>query len=314
MKMLNIGKTDLLVSPMSLGCLYFGARDSKEESFKRLDQYVEAGGNFLDTANMYSHWINDKTKGGESESLLGEWLKVRKCRSKVVIATKVGFPYPGVQYGTSAKQIKEECEKSLQRMGIDCIDVLYAHSNDVFTPMEETLGAFNDLVKEGKIRYIGASNFKAWRLERARQISKQNGWAEYCCIQQRYSYLRPKAGWDFGQQIAANDDLLEYVKDTGITLLAYSPLLNGAYSDSKKTFQDQYIGPDSDARQKVLSEISNETGATKNQIVYYWLMNSSPSAIPLIAATTDKQFFEAIGTIGINLTDNQMKRLTEARA
>ncbi len=314
MKVIKLGKTDLSVSAMSLGCLYFGARDSREESFKRLDQYLEAGGNFLDTANMYSHWISDKTRGGESETLLGEWLKARGCRSKVVIASKVGFPYPGVPYGTSAKRIKEECDKSLGRMGIDHIDLYFAHSDDRGTPMEESLGAFNDLVKAGKVRTIGASNFKAWRLERAARISKQNGWSEYCCIQQRYSYLRPKAGWNFGVQVAANDDLLEYVKDSGMSLMAYSPLLNGAYSDKKKSFQEQYIGPDSDARLKVLEEVAAETGATKNQIVYRWLMDGDPTAIPLVASTTDGQFTEAMGSLAIGLTAAQLGRLTEARA
>ncbi|OHE64290.1 MAG: hypothetical protein A2Z99_21715 [Treponema sp. GWB1_62_6] len=314
MKMIMLGKTELRVSAMSLGCLYFGARDSREESFKRLDQYLGYGGNFLDTANMYSHWISDATRGGESESLLGEWLKARGCRSRVVIASKVGFPYPGVPYGTSAKRIKEECDKSLKRMGTDYIDLYFAHSDDRGTPMEESLGAFNELIKEGKVRNIGASNFKAWRLERAARISRQNGWAEYCCIQQRYSYLRPKAGWDFGVQVAANDDLLEYVTDTGMGLMAYSPLLYGAYTDPKKAFQEQYLGPDSDARLGVLSEVAAEIGATKNQVVYAWLMRGTPAAIPLVASTTDSQFGEAMGSLSIDLTADQMKRLSDARA
>ena len=236
---------------------------------------------------MYSHWINDTTRGGESETLIGEWLKERKSRSRVVIASKVGFPYPGVPYGTSARQIREECDKSLKRLGVDHIDLYFAHSDDRNTPMEESLGAFNALIRDGKIGRIGASNFKAWRLERARKTAKANGWEEYCCVQQRYSYLRPKAGWDFGQQIAANDDLLEYVKDTGITLLAYSPLLYGAYTDRTKTVMEQYVGPDSDARLKILDEVASEAGATRNQVVYSWLMNGNPAAIPLVASTTD---------------------------
>lgn len=314
MNMKKLGNTDLSVSPLCLGCLYFLARDTREDSFRRLDQYLDAGGNFLDTANMYSHWINDTTKGGESETLIGEWLKERKNRSRVVIASKVGFPYPGVPYGTSARQIREECDKSLKRLGVDHIDLYYAHSDDQHTPMEESLGAFNELIREGKIGRIGASNFKAWRLERARQLAAANGWEEYCCVQQRYSYLRPKVGWDFGQQIAANDDLLEYVKDTGITLLAYSPLLNGTYTDRTKTLMEQYVGPDSDARLKVLDEVATESGATRNQVVYYWLMNGTPSAIPLVASSTDAQFEEALGSLHISLSDAQMKRLTEARA
>lgn len=313
MKKISISNTDLKVSQMSLGCLYFGARDSKEKSYKRLDQYIAAGGNFLDTANIYAHWINENTKGGESELLIGEWLKEKKNRHDVVIATKVGFAYGDVPYGSSAKLIRQECEKSLKRLDVDYIDLYYMHSDDRSTPMEESLCALNDLCKEGKIRAIGASNFKAWRLERAKQISKQNGFLSYCCIQQRYSYLRPKAGWDFGDQVSTNDDLLEYVQDADIQLLAYSPLLSGAYSDPNKSFMEQYKGLDSDARLKALGEVANELGATNNQLVYAWLVQNTPMSIPLVASSTDAQFKEAVGAFDINLTQEQLDKLNNAR-
>lgn len=313
MKKVRLGNTDIKVSKMGLGCLYFGARDSKEKSFRRLDQYTAAGGNFLDTANMYAHWINDDTTGGESERMIGEWINERNNRSDMIIATKVGFPYDDADYGTSKEQIKAECEKSLERLDTDYIDLYYAHTDDFNTPMEESLEAFNELIEEGKVRQIGASNFKAWRLERARQICKRNDWVNYCCIQQRYSYLRPKRGWDFGQQVAANEDLFEYIEDTGISLIAYSPLLHGAYTNPDKDFQEQYPGPDTEARLLALDEVAEETGATRNQLVYYWLMHSNPQAIPLVASTTDEQFEEAMGTLELELTEEQMKKLTEAK-
>lgn len=313
MKKVQLGNTDLKVSQMGLGCLYFGARDSKEKSFRRMDQYLAAGGNFLDTANMYSHWISDETKGGESEKMIGKWLEARNNRSDVIIASKVGFPYPGTEYGTSKEQIKEEFHKTLKRLGTDYLDLYYAHTDDFNTPMEETLEAFNELITEGKLRAIGASNFKAWRLERARQIAKKNHWQGYSCIQQRYSYLRPKRGWDFGDQIAANQDLFEYVKDTGISLVAYSPLLQGAYTNPKKEFKEQYQGPDTEKRLSLLDKIAAETGATRNQLVYYWLMNRDPAAIPLIAATTDEQFEEAVGSLELDLDDEVIKLMTETK-
>lgn len=313
MKKVQLGNTDLKVSQMGLGCLYFGSRDSKEKSFRRMDQYLAVGGNFLDTANMYSHWISDDTKGGESEKMIGEWLKERNNRSEVIIASKVGFPYPGNDYGTSKEQIKEEFHKSLERLGTNYIDIYYAHTDDFNTPMEETLEAFNELMTEGKLRAIGASNFKAWRLERAGQIAEKNNWQSYSAIQQRYSYLRPKRGWDFGEQVAANQDLFEYVKDTGISLVAYSPLLQGAYTNPKKEFKEQYQGPDTDKRLAVLDEITAETGATRNQLVYYWLMNREPNAIPLIAATTDEQFEEAVGSLELDLSEEKIKIMTEAK-
>jgi len=313
MQKVQLGNTDLQVSQMGLGCLYFGARDSKEKSFKRMDQYLAAGGNFFDTANIYSHWINDQTMGGESEEMIGKWLQARNNRSEVIIASKVGFPYPGTKYGTSKEQIKKEFHKSLERLGTDYIDLYYAHTDDFDTPMKETLEAFNELITEGKVRAIGASNFKAWRLERARQIAKRNHWQSYSVIQQRYSYLRPKSGWDFGNQVAANQDLFEYVKDTGISLVAYSPLLQGAYTNPKKEFKEHYQGPDTEKRLAVLDEIVAEIGATRNQLVYYWLMNREPEAIPLVAATTDDQFEEALGSLELNLSEDMIKAMTESR-
>lgn len=313
MEKINLGNTELKVSQMGLGCLYFGARDSIEKSFRRMDQYTSAGGNFLDTANMYSHWINDQTSGGESEKTIGKWLKKKKNREEMIIATKVGFPYDGVEYGTSKEQIKEECHKSLKRLNTDYIDLYYAHTDDRNTPLEETLQAFNELIQEGKVRYIGASNFRAWRLERARQISKINDWQQYCCIQQRYSYLRPRPGADFGEQVAVNKDLLDFVDDTGISLIAYSPLLQGAYTDPNKEFSEQYRCPDARARLEALDKVAENIKATRNQLVYYWLMNSEPRAIPLVAASTDQQFAEALGALDINLSGKQMELLNQAQ-
>ena len=312
MEKVKLGNTELEVSEMGLGCLYFGSRDSKKKSFRRMDQFVDYGGNFLDTANNYAHWISEETRGGESEKTVGKWLNARKNRDKMVVATKVGFPYTEADYGTSKEQIKEECHKSLKRLDTDYIDLYYAHRDDFETPMEETLAAFNELIEEGKVRYIGASNFRAWRLERARQICKQNDGVNYCCIQQRYSYLRPKTGSDFGEQIAVNKDLIEYIKDTDISLISYSPLLQGAYTNPEKEFKKQYLGPDTEARLEAMDEVVEETGATRNQLVYYWLMNSNPPSIPLVTATTDEQFEEAMGTLKLDLNEQQMQKMIEA--
>ena len=313
MKKVNLGKTNLSVSELCLGCLYFGARDSESVSFERLDQFLDAGGNFLDSANIYSHWINDQTKGGESEEMVGRWLKNRGTRNLVIIASKMGFPYPGVDEGLSEKQILEECDKSLKRLGVDTIDLYYAHTDDMNTDMEETLSAFQKLIDAGKVRAIGASNFSAWRLEQAYQLADRYDWTSYCCVQQRYSYLRPKSGWDFKPQLAANDDLLEYIQNRPMTLLAYSPLLNGAYVDSNKSFQPQYIGSDSDARLKALHEICEETGYKANQIVYAWLLQSTPQALPLVASSTKEQLDEAVQSTQIVLTKEQLKKLNDAR-
>lgn len=311
MKTLALGDSGIEVSALCLGAMLFGSRDDEQISFRLLDQYVDAGGTFIDTANIYAHWI-DGASGGESESLLNKWMRERGNRERLFIATKVGFAYPGIERGLSARQIEEEVEKSLGRLGIDTIDLYYAHVDDRNTPQEETLEAFDRLVRAGKVRTVGASNFLAWRLEEARCISRANDWAQYCCVQQRFSYLRPKPGASFDPQIAANDDLLDYTANRDMTMLAYSPLLGGAYTREDRGFSQQYVGPDSDARLKVLRQVAQETGATANQVVLAWMLHSDPPVIPVIAASRAEQLDENLGALDVHLSAEQMQRLNEA--
>jgi aryl-alcohol dehydrogenase-like predicted oxidoreductase len=308
-----LGDTGVRVSAFCLGTMHFGSRTDEKTSYRLLDRHVEAGGSFLDTANIYARWVPGYV-GGESETLLGKWMRERKNRSRMFIATKVGFQYLGVERGLRAHQIETECEKSLKRLGVDVIDLYYAHVDDRDTPMEETLEAFDRLVSAGKVRFIGASNFAAWRLEEARWVSRTHGWAEYCCIQQRYSYVRPKPGASFDPQVAANDDLLDYCRVRGITMLAYSPLLGGAYTRADRSLSEQYLGPDTDARLTALRAVAKETGATLNQVVYAWMIQSEPPVIPLMAASTMRQMEENLGALGIELDAGQMTRLNSAAA
>ena len=311
MRTVPLGNTGVEVSLFCLGTMYVGSRTGKETSYRLLDQYVEAGGAFLDTANIYAWWVPGCV-GGESETLLGEWMRERKNRSQMLIATKVGFQYPGVERGLSAYQIETECEKSLERLGVETIDLYYAHVDDRNTPMEETMEAFDRLVRAGKVRFIGASNFLAWRLEETRWVSQTHGWAEYCSIQQRYSYIRPKPGASFDPQIAANNDLLDYCRSWGITMLAYSPLLSGAYTRADRSFPEQYLGPDTDARLAALKTVAEEVGATANQVVLAWMVQSDPPVIPLVAASTVEQMRESLGALEVELGAGQMARLNDA--
>lgn len=313
MKTVSLGKTGVEVSAFCLGTMFFGSRTNKKASYQILDRYVEEGGAFLDTANKYAGWAPGYV-GGESETLLGEWMRERKNRDQAFIATKVGSDYPGVERGLRAQQIATECEKSLKRLGIDTIDLYYAHIDDRNTPMEETLEAFDRLVKAGKVRWIGASNFAAWRLEEARWVSQMQGRAEYCCVQQRYSYVRPKPGASFGRQIAANDDLFNYCRARGMRLLAYSPLLSGAYTRADRTFSEQYRGPDTEARMAALKAVSEQVGATANQVVLAWMAQSDPAVIPLLGASTVDQLQENLGAQDVELSAGQMARLNDASA
>lgn len=323
MKQRKLGDSDLLVSEYCLGAMYFGWKEPKEQSMERLNQFTVAGGNFIDTANMYAEYHKgdkdyfgkdfDSFVDGGSERLLGQWMKERKNRQDLIIATKLGCRCPGVEYGTSRKQIFEECEKSLRRLQTDYIDLLYLHIDDRATPLEESLSALGELIKQGKVRQIGASNFTAWRLAQAEQVADRLGVKKYCCIQQRYSYLRAMPGQSFLPQLAVSDDMLDYLKNSDTTLIAYSPLLGGYYNNRSKQLLQQYVGPDTDARLSVLDAIAKEVHATPVQIVYAWLMQSSPSALPLVASSTKEQFDEALGALEIKLTDAQLGRLNAAK-
>ena len=311
MKTVTLGKTGVEVSALCLGAMYFGSRNDEITSYRMLDHYVDAGGTFIDTANIYAHWVPGH-KGGESETLLGQWLRERKNRDDLFIATKVGFGYPGVKRGLRADQIEAEVEKSLERLGIETIDLYYAHKDDRATPLDETLEAFYRLVKAGKVRFIGASNFAAWRLERARWVSRTHDWPAYVCLQQRYTYLRPKPGADFDPQVAVNDELLDYCASEGLTLLAYSVLLSGAYTREEREFPQPYHGPDATARLEVLHAVAEEVGATPNQVILAWMLERG--IIPLIAASTTAQMAENLGALDVELSRDQMERLTEAGA
>ncbi len=311
MRTVALGKSGIDVSALCLGAMYFGSRTDAETSWQLLDQYVEAGGTFIDTANIYARGISGFT-GGESETLMGEWMRERKNRDRLFIASKVGFEYPGVERGLPGWRIEEECDKSLKRLGIDTIDLYYAHVDDRDTSQDESLEAFDKLVKSGKVRYVGASNFLAWRLEEAKWSSHTRNLAEYCCVQQRYTYIRPRTGASFAPQLAANDDLRDYCQTQGMTMLAYSPLLSGAYCREDRPFGEQYAGADTDNRVAALQQVAEEIGATVNQVVLAWMLHSDPLVIPLIAASTKAHLQENLGAVTVTLTAEQMATLNNA--
>jgi len=311
MKTVPLGNTGEEVSTLCLGAMYFGTRQNQAESFQLLDQYFEAGGTFIDTANIYAHWV-DGFRGGESESILGTWMNMRKNRNQVFVATKVGFGYQDVPVSLRANIIEQECNKSLQRLGIETIDLYYAHKDDRNTPLEETLEAFHRLVDAGKVRYIGASNYLAWRLEEARWVSLTNEWPEFRCVQQRHTYIRRKHGTSFSPQLAANEDLMDYCRNREFTLLAYSALLSGAYTRADRNFDDQYRGADTNHRMAALNAVSAEIGATPNQVILAWMLQSDPPVLPLIAASTSGQLKENLDALEVNLNSEQLKRLDSA--
>lgn len=313
MKTIPLGNSGTSVSSICLGAMFFGSKTEPSRSQQLLDCYVDTGGSFIDTANIYAWWVPGFS-GGESETILGEWMRQRKNRSRLFLASKVGFGYGSVKVGLTASLIKSECEKSLRRLGVETIDLYFAHVDDRKTPQEETLGALQDLVTEGKVRFLGASNFLAWRLSEAEAICRAHSWAGYCCVQQRYTYLRPQLGTTFGAQIAANDDLLDYCQTQGMALLAYSPLLGGVYGRADRSIPGQYKGADTQARMSRLKSLAQDLGKTENQLVLAWLMQSTPAAIPLAAGSTVEQLREDLEAGEIRLTAEQLAFLSAAGA
>ena len=312
MKTLPLGHSGIEVSALCLGILPFGTKVDESTSFAILDAYFAAGGRFIDTANNYSMWHAGGI-GVESETVLGRWMRARGNRGQLVIATKVGFNRADVGPSLSAATIKAEFDGSLRRLGADYVDLYYAHADIRTNPLEETLACFDQLVKAGKVRALGCSNYLAWRIERSRQISRAHGWAEYCCIQQRFTYLRPQPGASFGAQRSGNADLLDYCQaNPDFRMLAYSPLLAGAYTRSDKPLPKQYAGTDSERRLAELSAVAGELDATLNQVIYAWLLQGSPAIVPLTAPTSLTQLDENLKCLDVVLTPEQVERLSTA--
>lgn len=318
MQTMKLGHSGLEVSAMALGCMYFGTSIDEQQSFRLLDQYVDAGGRFLDTANNYAFWV-EGFQGGESEQLLGRWFNARKNRDEIFLATKVGFNMPPrVPVSLSRQTIIEQCENSLRQLQTDHIDLYYAHTDDRDTPLEETLEALDQLMKQGKIRAVACSNTLAWRIEQARTLSRMHGWPEYCAVQQRHSYLTPKSNVrkHSNGQVSTTIDLIDYAIEHAddFVIIPYSILMGGIYAGSDNRIPGNYSVEDYSqaevsAKLKVLREVAAEVGATPNQVVIAWLMQNTPRMLPLISSSSQERLQENIEAANVTLTAEQIDRL-----
>ncbi|MEV0651086.1 aldo/keto reductase [Phytomonospora sp. NPDC050363] len=327
MKYRHIGtdpNTRRKVSALSLGAMRFGTFTDADASFAVLDRFVEAGGTFIDTSNNYAFWYDDGI-GGQSEELLGRWLRSRGVADDVVIATKLGARplAPGTSYvdnaeGLSAKAIRTAVEGSLERLGLDRLDVLYAHIEDPNTPVQETVEAFGELAAAGTVGLLGVSNWATWKVERARAIAASAGLAGFDLLQYQHSYLRPRTDIPFplfpdGSLGAVGPDLLNYLRaEPDLTVVAYSPLLNGAYTNADKEFPSDYDHPGTPARLAALHEVAAETGATPNQVVLAWQIGGEAPVIPLTGASSVAQLEESLGAVELELTPEQRAKLDAA--
>jgi aryl-alcohol dehydrogenase-like predicted oxidoreductase len=328
----ELGNTGDRVSVLALGCMIMGTATDEATSYQILDRYVEAGGNFLDTANCYAWWARPGAGGDESETLLGRWFARTGRRDEVFLATKVGgmvaepvFGPDGrpdwsrVRFeGTGRQTIGRSVDESLRRMGTDRIDLLYIHVDDPSTPLEETLDALAGVVRAGKVRHIGWSNVRAWRLERARQLCDRNGWPEPVAVQLMHSYLRRRAG--LVSSSIVDDEVLDYLRaNDDVTLVAYSPILKGIYDDPGKQaghwVMGEYDGPDAQARLAAARGLAAELDVTPNQLVLAWLLHQTrPALVPLIGPRTLEQYEAAVRAHDVKLLPEHIARLDTAGA
>ena len=311
METVLLGRSGIRASALAFGTDLIGSRISEETSVRLLDNFVENGGSLIDTGNFYASWIPG-CQGGESETVIGRWIKLRGNRDRVLLSTKVGFDYPGCAGGLTAAEIERECEKSLKRLQTDVIDLYYAHRDDRGTPLEETMQAFHRLISAGKVRAVGASNLSTWRIALTNLVSRSTGWIGYSVVEQRYTYLRPRHGADFGPQVFLGDEMKDYAKTNEIALIGYSVLLRGSYTRPEIELPAQFAGPDSNERLKMLDTISAEAACSRNQVVIAWMRQSDPRILPIIAASKIEQLAENIRALKVKLTDGQMRRLNTA--
>jgi len=314
------------VSSLCLGTMNFGTSTDPDTAAAILDRFVEAGGTFVDTANNYGQWGGD---AGRSEELLGQWMRSRGTRDQLVIATKCGAKTtkpgdPGDAYweGLSAPVVETAAKESLTRLGVDRIDLYYAHIDNRSTPLEETVGAFGQLAAEGVVDVVGCSNTTSWRLERARRLAQDQEVEPYSVIQQHYTYLWPsplpltgveRLGTPHFQH--AGIEHLDYLHDhRDMTLVAHTALLGGAYSRPERPLPDRrgYAHPTAYMRFEALRQVAQELGATTNQVVLAWMLHQNSAVIPLFGPSSVAQLDEALAAVEINLDAEILDRLNTA--
>ncbi|HYW15086.1 MAG TPA: aldo/keto reductase [Allosphingosinicella sp.] len=310
-----LGRSGLETPRLVLGGNVFGWTACGEEAFRILDRFVEAGGTMIDTADVYSAWVPGH-RGGESETLIGEWLRRRGSSEGVLIATKVGMLHRHGGGKLEPWRIEKAAEESLKRLGVETIDLYYAHQDDPDTPMEQVIEAFDRLVKAGKVRVLGASNFSAERLGGAISLAREMGTSRYEVLQNEYHLLeRSKLEGEMQRLCLAEN----------IAALPFYGLASGYLTGKYRSEADygrsvrggrmaKYVegrGPDI---LSVLDGLAEETGATQGQIALAWVAAQPAVAAPIASARTLEQLEELIGAMELDLTPAQIARLDEVSA
>jgi aryl-alcohol dehydrogenase-like predicted oxidoreductase len=310
----NLGSTGLEIAPLAFGGNVFGWTADEPTSFRLLDAFVAAGFNFIDTADAYSLWVPGH-KGGESETVIGNWLRRRHVRDQVIIATKVGVEMAPGESGLSKAYILRAVERSLQRLNTEYIDLYQSHRDDPDTPIDETLEAYAQLIREGKVRAIGASNFSAARLAESRGIAAAGGYPRYETLQPWYNlYDREKF----------EGELADYCREQGLAVISYfslaSGFLTGKYrqeSDLKGSPRAYRVKDMLNERGKrilgALDQVSRELNATQAQVSLAWLLAKGVTA-PIASATSVEQLNELMSGVTLKLSSDAVEVLDDASA
>lgn len=306
----KLGKSDLMVSSLMFGGNVFGWTINEAESFKILDRFIDSGFNFIDTADTYSKWVPGN-HGGESETIIGKWMKKSGKRKEVVIATKVGGDLGNGKKGLSSKYIKEAAEASLKRLQTDHIDLYQSHYDDPATPVEETMTAFNQLIKEGKVGYLGASNLSAERIKQSNDFARKNNLQPYVSLQPLYNiYDRQKFEHEY----------LGLVKEEDLAVLPYYSLASGFLSGKYRNEADLGKSPRGQGVKKYLNErgmrilavmdtIAADHKVPVAEIAIAWLLQKPFITSAIVSATNEDQLSDLINATKLQLTGEQMKEL-----
>jgi len=309
----RIGSTALETPRLVLGGNVFGWTARGEDAFRIIDRFADAGGRMIDTADVYSAWVPGHS-GGESESLIGEWLRRRGGKGDMLIATKVGMLAGEGGEKLEPARIAAAAEASLRRLGVDAIDLYYAHQDDEKTPLAGSLAAFDRLVRDGKVRFLGASNYSADRLAEALDISARDGLASYEVLQNEYNLMaRDKI----------EGPLQRLCVERNIGMLPYYGLASGFLTGKYRSAADQgksvrgdrmakYLNPRGFAVLEALDAVAAETGTTPSQVALAWLAAQPAVAAPIASARTPEQLDELIGAMDLELSPEQLERLDQA--
>jgi aryl-alcohol dehydrogenase-like predicted oxidoreductase len=310
----NLGRTGLKVSELCLGTMQWGWTATETAAVQVMDAFAAAGGNFIDTADIYSRWA-EGNPGGVSEEIIGRWMRARGNRDQIVLATKVrGRMWDGPNgEGLSRVHIVKACEDSLRRLQTDYIDLYQTHFFDADTPIEETMETLDLLVRQGKVRYVGCSNYPAWRLTHALWASDRHNWVRYDSLQPHYNLVHRG---EFERE------LRDVCTHFGLGVIPYSPLAGGfltgkyrrnhaAESARAEGVRNRYMNDKGFGVLDALDDLAGGRGATVLQVALAWQLHLDYVTAPIIGANTVEQLEESLGACDVKLTADEMARLNQ---